>query len=134
MTGRVRRKSWLLLAAMLAIASAIVLVWLQSTEVISSLVRDPLSDFVQPGITVWWFVLGGPFRTAPSSAGGIAFAAVANAFLAPLTVACGASARRNPSPAGRVASLAAMQTEHVAGGDRPNGLDVATMPESGSNS
>ena len=80
MTGRVRRKSWLLLAAMLAIASAIVLVWLQSTEVISSLVRDPLFDFVQPAIAVWWFVLGGPFRTAPSSAGGIAFAAVANAF------------------------------------------------------
>ena len=45
------------------------------------MLRNPLSDFVQPGVTVWWFVLGGPFRVAPSSAGGIAFAAVANAVL-----------------------------------------------------
>ena len=46
-----------------------------------SIVRAPLSDFVQPGVTVWWFVLGGPFRTGPTSPGGIVFAAFANAAL-----------------------------------------------------
>jgi hypothetical protein len=36
--------------------------------------------FCTVGVTVWWFVLGGPFRSAPSSPAGIAFAA-ANAAL-----------------------------------------------------
>ncbi len=43
--------------------------------------RSPLSEFVQPGVTVWWFVLGGPFRSAPFSPTGIAFAAITNAAL-----------------------------------------------------
>jgi len=46
-----------------------------------SVLTNPLFDFVQPGVTVWWFVLGGPFRSAPSSPGGIAFAAATNAVL-----------------------------------------------------
>jgi hypothetical protein len=71
----------LLVAVALVVASATALTLLSSGGVIPSVVRNPLSDFVQPGITVWWFVLGGPFRVAPSSAGGIAFAAVANAVL-----------------------------------------------------
>jgi hypothetical protein len=70
---------WLLLAAVLAIASAAALALLVSPGVIPSIVLDPLSDFVQPGVTVWWFVLGGPFRNAPSSSAGIAFAAATNA-------------------------------------------------------
>jgi len=61
------------------IASASALALLASGGVIPSRIRNPLSDFVQPGVTVWWFVLGGPFRVAPSLPGGIAFAAVANA-------------------------------------------------------
>jgi len=71
----------LLLLAALVVASAVALALLSSGGVIPSVVRDPLSDFVQPGVTVWWLVLGGPFRVAPSSASGIAFAAVANAVL-----------------------------------------------------
>ena len=77
----VRRKWWLLTAALLAIVSAAALALLASGEVIPSLARSSLSDFVQPGVTVWWFVLGGPFRSAPSSPTGIAFAAIANAAL-----------------------------------------------------
>ena len=72
---------WLLAGAVLAIVSAGALALLGSGEVIPSVVRDPISDFVQPGVTVWWFVLGGPFRSAPSSLTGIAFAAAANAAL-----------------------------------------------------
>lgn len=75
----VTRRRWLLAAAVLAIASAAALAWLASLAVIPSVVRNPLVDFVQPGVTVWWFVLGGPFRSAPSSPSGIAFAAAANA-------------------------------------------------------
>jgi hypothetical protein len=32
-----------------------------------------------PGTTIWWLTLGGPFRTVPTTAGGIAFAGLANA-------------------------------------------------------
>ena len=79
--GPIKRRSWLLAAAMLAIVSAAALTALDSAETIPSFIRNPLSDFVEPGVTVWWFVLGGPFRSAPSSPTGIAFAAAANAAL-----------------------------------------------------
>jgi hypothetical protein len=46
-----------------------------------ALFRNPLSRFVEPGVAVWWLVLGGPFRSAPASAVGIAVAAAANAAL-----------------------------------------------------
>ena len=72
---------WLIVAAVLAIASAAGLALLASGKVIPSVARNPLLDFVQPGVTIWWFVLGGPFRSAPSSPVGIAFAAVTNAAL-----------------------------------------------------
>lgn len=65
----------------LATASAVALALFASEAVIPSLVRDLFSVFVQPGVTVWWFALGGLFQTAPFSAGGIAFAAGANAAL-----------------------------------------------------
>jgi hypothetical protein len=71
----------LFVVAALAMASAVALALLASEAVIPSLVRDPLFNFVQPGVTVWWFALGGLFQTAPFSAGGIAFAAGANAAL-----------------------------------------------------
>ena len=73
------RRHFLVVAVALVIASVAALAVLTSGGVIASVVRDPLSDFVQPGVTVWWLVLGGPFRAGPSSPGGIAFAAVANA-------------------------------------------------------
>jgi hypothetical protein len=74
-----KRRWWLFDAALLAIASRAVLALLASRVVIPSLVRDPLSDFVQPGIAIWWLAHGGPFRTIPYSAPGIAFAAAVNA-------------------------------------------------------
>lgn len=77
----VMRQWWLLATTLLAIASVAVLALLASAEVIPSVVRDPLLGFVHPGTTVWWFVLGGPFRSAPSSPTGIAFAATANTAL-----------------------------------------------------
>jgi hypothetical protein len=74
----ITRRHLLFSAAALLFASTSALALLASGEVMPSIARDPLSDFVQPGVTVWWLVLGGPFRTGPSSAGGIVFAALAN--------------------------------------------------------
>jgi hypothetical protein len=79
--GPVKRRSWLSAAAVLAIVSAAVLTALDSAETIPSVIRNPLSDFVEPGVTVWWLVLGGPFRSAPSSPTGVAFAAAADTAL-----------------------------------------------------
>ena len=83
------RKSWLWAALGLLVATAAILALLSSAHVIPSLLRSPLTDFVQPGVTVWWLVLGGPFQSAPSSLGGIAFAAIANTALWLLVVALG---------------------------------------------
>src|SRR4029453_1763012 len=80
---------WLLVVSVLAIASAAALALLASGSVIPSVVRDPLFAFVQPGVTVWWIVFGVLFQTAPSSASGIAFAAVANAAVWSLVLWCG---------------------------------------------
>jgi hypothetical protein len=79
--GPIKRRSWFLAAAVLAIVSAAALTALDPAETIPSVIRNPLSDFVEPGVTVWWFVLGGPFRAVPSSPTGIVFAAAANAAL-----------------------------------------------------
>jgi len=65
----------------LLVASAATLALLVSGKVIPSVVRNPLHDFVQPGVAVWWLVLGGPFRSNPSSPSGIAFATAVNAAL-----------------------------------------------------
>jgi hypothetical protein len=75
------RRYWLLAAAVLLIVSGAALVLLTSATVIPSLLRNLLSDFVQPGVAVWWLVLGGPFRSAPSLLSGIVFAATSNAIL-----------------------------------------------------
>jgi hypothetical protein len=70
----------------LAIASGSALALLGSVTAMPSAFRNPLSRFVEPGVAVWWLVLGGPFRSAPASTGGIAFAAAANAALWLLTL------------------------------------------------
>lgn len=70
-----------LLAVLLAVASAAGLVCLGFGKIEPSWARDPISDFVAPGVSLWWLVLGGPFQSGPRSAGGVAFAAIANAIL-----------------------------------------------------
>ena len=84
------RRWWLFAGVMLAVASAASLTLLSSGMVLPSVVRDSIYAFVQPGVTVWWFFLGGLFQTAPSLPRGIAFAAGANAAL----LVAGAMARR----------------------------------------
>jgi hypothetical protein len=79
--GPVTLRWWLFSAAVLAIASVVALTFLGTVDVIPSVVRDPLSQFVGPGVALWWLVLGGPFRSAPSSPSGVVFAAAANAAL-----------------------------------------------------
>ena len=75
------RRWWCLSAVVLAITSATALTALGSITVMPSVFGNPLSRFVEPGVAVWWLVLGGPFRSVPASASGIAFAAAANAVL-----------------------------------------------------
>lgn len=75
----VARRRWLLVAAALTLASTAALGLLGAQTAMPSVFRNPLYDFVQPGVTVWWLVLGGPFRSGPSSLAGIVFAAAANA-------------------------------------------------------
>src|SRR3954447_5744507 len=75
------RAWWLLAAGVLAMASVAALVSVASGAIIPSVIRDPLLAFVQPGVTVWWLVFGGPFRSVPSSPTGIAFAAATNTLL-----------------------------------------------------
>ena len=72
---------WLVVAVALVVASATALAVLGSVTAMPSAFRNPLSRFVEPGVAVWWLVLGGPFRSAPASAVGIAVAAAANAAL-----------------------------------------------------
>lgn len=77
--GSVTRWWFVLAAPVLAIASAAALGLHTST--FPSAVINPLSRFVGPGVTVWWFVLGNLFSSTPSSPAGIAFAAITNAAL-----------------------------------------------------
>ena len=77
--GSVTRWWFVLAAPVLAIASAAALALLASTEVIPSVVRNPLSGFAGPGAFVWWLAQGSLFGgAAPSSPTGIAFAAAIN--------------------------------------------------------
>src|ERR1700680_3607136 len=79
MSHRARR--WFVLAAtMLAIASAAALALLPPSEVMS-IHWNPLSEFVQPGVIVWWFVLSPPFSYAPSSSAEIALIVATNTAL-----------------------------------------------------
>jgi len=77
MTTTARR--WAILAAALVVLSAVALTVIASTAAVPSVLRDPLWSFAQPGTTVWWLTLGGPFRTGPSAPAEIAFASIANA-------------------------------------------------------
>jgi len=93
------RRWWLAASVLLVVASAAALALLGSSPVMPSVFRNPMSRFVEPGVAVWWLVLGGPFRSAPASASGIAFAAAANAALwlvALWLVALGVRAIRKP--------------------------------------
>ena len=74
-----KQRRWLLVAVVLATASTVALWVLKLRAAIPSTIGEALDDFVQPGTAIWWLVLGGPFRSMPSSPGGIAFAAVTNA-------------------------------------------------------
>lgn len=74
-------RQWSLISIAIALVSVVAQVLLNSVHIMPSWFRDPLSNFVEPGVAIWWLVLGGPFRTRPDSVTGIAFAALANAVL-----------------------------------------------------
>ncbi|MGH8457143.1 MAG: hypothetical protein ACRETW_00290 [Stenotrophobium sp.] len=64
---------------MLLIVSATLLAFPAWSEWLPRMAAKLFSGFVQPGIVIWWFVLGGPYQTRPYSPSGIAFAIAANA-------------------------------------------------------
>jgi hypothetical protein len=70
---------WSALALILAATSAVALTLIGLPELLPSYLREPLWTYVQPGTAAWWFAWGGPFRSGPTSVGGMAFAALANA-------------------------------------------------------
>jgi len=72
---------WLLVACLLVAVSAGGMLFINSGKIIASAIRNPIASFVEPGVSLWWVVLGGPFQSSPSSGGGIAFAAIANGIL-----------------------------------------------------
>jgi hypothetical protein len=72
---------WLLVACLLVAGSAGAMLFINSGRIIVSVIRNPLAEFVEPGVSLWWFVLGGPFQSRPTSGGGIAFAAIANGIM-----------------------------------------------------
>ena len=79
--GAVTRLWYLILAPGLAAASLAIVVMRESNRMIPSVVRDPLANFVDPGVTAWWLILGNLFQSSPSSPAGMAFAALANTLL-----------------------------------------------------
>jgi hypothetical protein len=79
--GAVTRLGYLLLTPGLAVASLAIMVMRGSSRMIPSVVRDPLANFVDPGVTAWWLILGNLFQSFPSSLAGMAFAALANTLL-----------------------------------------------------
>lgn len=77
----VSRRWWVIAAVAIALVSAAALAQLASGATIPSVVRTPLAWFVEPGVTVWWFILGTLFAYRPTTLMGIAFAAVVNTLL-----------------------------------------------------
>jgi hypothetical protein len=77
--GAVTRLWYVMAAPVLAVASLAIVVMRESNKMVPSIVRDPLIKFVEPGVAVWWLGLGKLFQASPSSPGGMAFAAIANA-------------------------------------------------------
>jgi len=73
---RVRRVGSAVL--LLLSASAGSYAWLLRPDATSSWLRNPIAGFVEPGTTLWWLILGGPFQTGPRTLGSIAWAAIAN--------------------------------------------------------
>ena len=81
------RTLWLPLVWMtLFFASAVFLALLASQITIPSIVMAPLTNFVQPGVTAWWLILGGLFQSVPTTPSGIAFASFMNASLWSLAI------------------------------------------------
>ena len=78
-TGAVTRRWFAIAAPVLTVTSLAIVVMRESNRMGPSVVRDPLSRFVDPGVTVWWLALGNLFQGSPSSRSGMAFAALANA-------------------------------------------------------
>jgi len=77
--GAVTRRWCIIAVPVLTVTSLAIVVLRESNRMVPSVVRDPLLNFVDPGVTIWWLALGNLFQGSPSSRSGMAFAALANA-------------------------------------------------------
>jgi hypothetical protein len=71
-------RRFLLAVALLFAVSLAAYAWLLIAGAAPSWLRNPVAGFVEPGATVWWFALGGPFQAVPRTLGGILCASIAN--------------------------------------------------------
>jgi hypothetical protein len=69
---------FLLAVALLFAISVLAYVWLLAAGHSTSWLRNPIAGFVEPGVTLWWFTLGGPLQAGPRTFGGILWASIAN--------------------------------------------------------
>jgi len=70
-------RRWFVLAAMILVVTSAAVLALLFPDIMP-IIREAFSMFVQPGVTLWWFVLAEPFSNAPSSPSEFAFAAATN--------------------------------------------------------
>jgi|SRR5579864_4802229 hypothetical protein len=71
-------RRFLLAVALLFAVSFAAYAWLLVSGTAPSWLRNPIAGFVEPGATLWWFALGGPFRAEPRTLGGLLCASIGN--------------------------------------------------------
>jgi hypothetical protein len=68
----------ILLAATLGSVGGVLIRALGYPEGVPQVLTRLLTSFIEPGLAVWWFTLGGAFQSFPSSAPGYAVTIAAN--------------------------------------------------------
>ena len=77
------RKRWLILTVGL-LALSVASVWARAhgyPEVVPGALAHLLDQFVEPGVAVWWFTIGGVFQSFPSTTAGYSVAVLGNTAL-----------------------------------------------------
>jgi hypothetical protein len=76
-----RRSAWLALSIALFVLSSIAVAIRAAgpnSEILPSALANTLSQFVEPGVSVWWLTMGGLFLAFPNTTEGYVAAVVGN--------------------------------------------------------
>lgn len=88
---RPRPPAWMALIAVIILAGAGGLAATRNptgwAPAVPQVIKHLLTAFIEPGLTTWWFVLGGPFQSTPSTDAGQIFAVTSNTLLWLLPIA-----------------------------------------------